>query len=148
MGFYHYHQNHSGGHWAFDAERGISVEVIVEADSALDANDKAERIGLYWNGCEQGLDCSCCGDRWDEQFEDEKGDPEPAVYGQLVLDKNGVGRKPSERGLKWMGDKPDGFVHFADGRVVPFWPGVKAKAKTKAKGTRSAPTQALRRRNE
>ena len=31
----------------------------------------AEDIGLYFDGVEQGMDCSCCGDRWYRAWEDD-----------------------------------------------------------------------------
>jgi len=54
--------------------------VIVEADTAEKANNRAEKIGIYFNGCEDNLDCECCGDRWYEQYDDTDGDPTPMVY--------------------------------------------------------------------
>lgn len=43
---------------------GITRYVIIEANSASHANERAEEIGLYFNGCRNGIDCRCCGDRW------------------------------------------------------------------------------------
>lgn len=38
--------------------------VIIEAKTAEQADDKAQEIGIYFNGCEEEIDCPCCGDRW------------------------------------------------------------------------------------
>jgi hypothetical protein len=62
--FYEFDQNNSGGSFDVDEKRGIGVNVWIEALSVEDANDRAERIGIYFNGCEAGQDCECCGDRW------------------------------------------------------------------------------------
>lgn len=74
--FYHYSQNNSGG--VFCEPAG---EVIVEADSRDEANDIAVEYGVYFNGCATGYDCSCCGDRWYEPWEDE-GTDKPEIYGE------------------------------------------------------------------
>ena len=60
--FYEFHQNNSGGSFVFNED--LSYKVIIEARSADEANRKAEEIGIYFNGCDDGTDCSCCGDRW------------------------------------------------------------------------------------
>ena len=59
-------QNNSGGSFDHDPESGIGYAIYVEADDAEHANYRAKRIGLYFNGCASGRDCSCCGDRWSE----------------------------------------------------------------------------------
>lgn len=83
--WYHYRQNNSGGSFLVDRERGTSVNVYIEAESAYHADHRAETIGLYFGG--EG-DCDCCGDRWytasDYQIvttPPEKGEP-------LVRDDN------------------------------------------------------------
>lgn len=62
--FYHYRQNNSGGSFDVDEQAGIDINVFVEAYSAGQADDQAERIGLYFDGVDKGMDCDCCGDRW------------------------------------------------------------------------------------
>lgn len=62
---WHFRQNNSGGTFDVDQKKGIGVDVYIEAFNADQANDHAERIGLYFNGVEDGPDCECCGDRWD-----------------------------------------------------------------------------------
>lgn len=107
--FYHYSQNNSGGSFDFDGERGITHHVIIEAQNAEQANDLAEEIGLYFNGCDYGEDFSCCGDRWFEAY--GEGDEEPMIYGEPATS----GWKP--RWHKWMGENPEAYIHFADGRI-------------------------------
>ena len=60
--FYHFRQNNSGGSFVFD--KNLAIDVIIEAETADEANDLAEGLGIYFNGCEGGWDCRCCGDRW------------------------------------------------------------------------------------
>lgn len=105
MPFFQYRQNNSGGGFDEDKEAGIGYAVIIEAANAEQANSKAESIGLYFNGCAEGMDCDCCGDRWYEAWSDE-GDPEPRLYNGPV--KGGWGLSS--------------FVHYADGRIEEYAP--------------------------
>lgn len=82
MPFFDYRQNNSGGSFLSDHVRGISLTVIVEAEDAEQANERAEMIGLYFGGAG---DCSCCGDRWyPKSSQWDKGDEVPSVYGTPV----------------------------------------------------------------
>lgn len=77
MPFWTYCQNNSGGY--FDGPQ----YVIVEADSCAEANDLAqEKAGVYFDGCDSGNDCECCGDRWSRAWED--GSDEPLIHGMNV----------------------------------------------------------------
>lgn len=77
MAFYTYKQNNSGGFFS-----GPEV-VIVEADSAAEADNIAQDNGVYFHGVSLGLDCSCCGNRWTSQVDwDEEGEAEPLIYGE------------------------------------------------------------------
>lgn len=62
MKFYLFDQNNSGGNFTVDNE--LSSIVFIEAENAEEANSIAEAIGIYFDGCMKGIDCSCCGDRW------------------------------------------------------------------------------------
>jgi hypothetical protein len=81
--FYTYSQNNSGG--SFDQNENIAEYVIIEATSAADADRRAEEVGIYFNGCATGSDCSCCGDRWNEAY--GEGDTSPSIYGSPVGDE-------------------------------------------------------------
>lgn len=109
MTFYQYRQNNSGGAFDFDKQRGISQHVIVEADTAADADDRAQKIGVYFDGCESGQDCSCCGDRWYEASSYNASEV-PAIRGTPLEEATAT--------MNWMEAEPSAFVHYADGRVV------------------------------
>lgn len=63
---YEFSQNNSGG--GFEENDKICHTVVIQAGSAKEANKKAEELGVYFDGCDKGLDCSCCGDRWYEVY--------------------------------------------------------------------------------
>lgn len=64
---YEYGQNNSGGHHHVD--KTVSVLVYVEAKDAEEADRAAQyKAGIYFNGCDEGNDCPCCGDRWYEAY--------------------------------------------------------------------------------
>lgn len=61
--FYKFNQNNSGG--AFKKIKGRhAAYVVVEASSKEEASERAKSIGVYFDGCKNGMDCSCCGNRW------------------------------------------------------------------------------------
>ena len=113
--FYHFCQNNSGGTFKRDHKSGISHHVIVEGTDADDIVSRAEAIGLYWDGCRNGLDCPCCGDRWYRPLDNLSLDTVPRLHGQDVAD--GV-YTPS--GIRWIKDGPEGYIHYMDGRVIPI----------------------------
>jgi hypothetical protein len=76
--FYTFNQNNSGG--KFVTNEKVCHFVIIEADSADQANDKAEDIGIYFNGVRAEIDCSCCGDRWYSQWHEDDGEETPMIY--------------------------------------------------------------------
>lgn len=82
--FYTFTQNNSGGSFVIDEYSGICGYVIIEANSHIQANEIALNIGLYFDGCDSGIDCSCCGDRWYEVDEDYS-EITPCIYGESVF---------------------------------------------------------------
>lgn len=75
--FYHFRQNNSGGSVVIDDD--VAINVIIEANSAEQANRSAQAIGIYFDGCDSGKDCSCCGDRWYKADESD-GTAAPSIY--------------------------------------------------------------------
>ena len=105
--FYHFRQNNSGGTFDVDPKRGIDVNVIIEADNYHEANSRAENIGLYFDG--QG-DCSCCGDRWYEMYDEDDAREFPHTYGEdITIPVDRVGLDYSTKG----------FIHYKDS-IQPF----------------------------
>jgi len=115
MPFFTFRQNNSGGSFDYDAERGISVVVVVEAESATVAVARAKDIGLYFDGVG---DCRCCGNRWSEPWGgDDDGTEVPSYYGEPI----NCNEFPKD-GYRWMKPgKYEGFIHHADGRMEGFW---------------------------
>ncbi len=106
MKFFHFSQNNSGGRFTIDAKQGIGVHVIIEAKNIGAANNRAQQIGLYFNGCDDGMDCSCCGDRWYPCC--DKGSSYPQIYGKNV--SSGINLVNYSFG--------NSFIHYADGKIV------------------------------
>lgn len=75
MAFFTFHQNNSGGSF-FGPEY-----VIIEADSADEANEIAMDHDVYFDGVHHGNDCPCCGDRWYPVDDDDATD-KPEIYGK------------------------------------------------------------------
>ena len=95
MPYFTYRQNNSGGVFC-----GPAINVIIKAKNAKKANKKAKEAGLYFDGCRKGRDCSCCGDRWYEAWENETGDETPNIYGTPVEEYDEV----------WATDKVPSFI--------------------------------------
>lgn len=96
MKLYHFRQNNSGG--SFDCDLILCQSVIIEAESAEEANAKAIQLGIYFDGVDEGGDCECCGDRWYRANDDD-----------VITDPNAV------RSIAWT--SPVARVFYADGRV-------------------------------
>jgi hypothetical protein len=103
--FYYFDQNNSGG--SFHSEMGYAL--IIEADSANEANDIAESKGVYFDGCANEQDCECCGDRWSRAWEDG-GTELPERYGTV--------HDPDSQEFKTWGLPV--YIHYKDGRVENF----------------------------
>ena len=89
MPFYTYNQNNSGGRYQLDEYSGIAEYVIIEANNAKQANAIATSIGIYFNGVEEGNDCSCCGDRW-YTAEEYDATEIPSIYSDPVETHKGM----------------------------------------------------------
>ena|SRR5271163_519193 len=115
--FFIFDQNNSGGSFSYDPVRGISEDVVIEAKNAEEANERAVGIGIYFDGCETERDCSCCGDRWDEAY--GKGTEKPEKYGKEIIPES-KWVKEGTFSIKWITGGPSGYIHYLDGRIVPF----------------------------
>ena len=103
--FYTFKQNNSGGRFTISEIRGIDYVVIVEANTATQANIKAEDIGIYFNGCDDEVDCPCCGDRWYPADENDGADV-PSLYGDPITEGEYY--------------QPTATVHYTDGHFKQF----------------------------
>jgi hypothetical protein len=59
--YYEYDQNNSGG--SFIQDDKVTHRVFVECDNSVDAKWWASKLGIYFDGVADGIDCPCCGDR-------------------------------------------------------------------------------------
>lgn len=105
LNFYKFQQNNTFGRWQI-VEGVLGYAVYVQAYTAASANEIAQELGIYFDGCDNNRDCSCCGDRWSRADEGE-GSEVPLMYG-----------KPLEK-QRNLFDLPI-YVHYRDGRVVEF----------------------------
>ena len=76
--FYHFDQNNSGGDFVVNDD--VCHHVFIEAHSVEEANLLADNFGIYFDGCNTGEDCSCCGDRW-HPVSNYDGKTKPKIYG-------------------------------------------------------------------
>lgn len=68
MKWFEFTQNNSYGRFLVDDK--VCHRLLIEAESFNDAVKKAEELGCYWDGVDEGIDCPCCGDRWNK-WDDE-----------------------------------------------------------------------------
>jgi len=59
--------------------RGPAINVYIQAHNADVSNEIAENNDLYFDGCADGIDCSCCGDRWRTRDNDD------GMEGELII---------------------------------------------------------------
>ena len=76
MNLYEYSQNNSGGRFIAPA-----IYVYVEADSKAEADEIVQKHGVYFDGCETGEDCDCCGGRWSRAWREPVAEPDPMAKG-------------------------------------------------------------------
>jgi hypothetical protein len=100
MSFFIWNQNNSGGHFVVDDN--LTWRVVIEADTYKQAEYKALNLGIYYNGCDDGRDCSCCGDRWYNGSELDTENQTLVEYLQEYADEYG-----------W--ESPSVIIHYADG---------------------------------
>lgn len=100
--FWTFSQNNSGG--SFVEDKQVSHHVVIEATDKDSAESRAENVGIYFNGVDEGQDCPCCGDRWHRPYQD-KGMEEPEVYGV-----------PAAEHVDMFCESPV-RIHYLDGRV-------------------------------
>jgi hypothetical protein len=101
--FYLFDQNNSFGRTEREPEKGIGDKVFIEAINPDSANWIAEQKGLYFDGCSQGIDCHCCGDRWNRTGEYDAQNTASDVTNYI-----------SES--KYFSDD-EAYIHYLNGRI-------------------------------
>jgi hypothetical protein len=81
--FYTFIQNNTLGYFIDPA-----MYVCVEADSASEANEIAQRHGVYFNSSLEP-ECECCGYRWTPIRTGSKGTEKPEVFGKSLYEQKG-----------------------------------------------------------
>lgn len=122
MGFYEYRQNNSGGSWDFERGR-LTVLVIVEASNPSEADQRAQKLGIYFDGSRNNRDCSCCGDRWYPASEFSRPTEVPQWCGKPLTEHPWrEERSWGGESEKWMKTgQPEIYVHYLDGHVEEHW---------------------------
>tara|TARA_R110002051_G_C8409099_1_gene449836 strand:+ start:12 stop:443 length:432 start_codon:yes stop_codon:yes gene_type:complete len=85
---YNFDQNNSGGYYVKPAQNII----VKDARDEKHAIEIALKAGMYFNGVADGVDCDCCGDRWNG-ISGEYGDLDKAVANandSFIDEHNGV----------------------------------------------------------
>lgn len=69
MKYFMFVQNNSYG--KYDITDELKEVVIIEARDSIEANEIGVSLGMYFDGVYKGIDCPCCGDRWDTALESD-----------------------------------------------------------------------------
>lgn len=115
MEFYLIEQNNSGGYYQIYDK--LCRKLIIQAEDNKLALEKAEALGCYWGGAKKGIDCSCCGDRWESRTNlIELGDLYNSIeeYAQSVSNE-AIRIKDKNK------DKPVTRIFYANGEVKEFF---------------------------
>lgn len=110
--WYDFSQNNSGGRFHYTNK--VGTHVYIQATSQAEATAKALEAGVYFDGCAEGRDCKCCGDRWYEPYS-SPSEEMPQCYMWL-------GKKYDYRDYALLDDlagMSDGYVvfHFYNGDI-------------------------------
>lgn len=118
--FFEWVQNNSGG--SFYVNDKITRRIIIQSKTYEEAEKKAFELGIYYDGCSDGIDCSCCGDRWCEGNEiglpKRKGSSRIKSiliknihqYCNFIVDNYG-----------WIKGNPDCRVYFVNGDIHEYY---------------------------
>lgn len=120
--WYEFSQNNSGG--SFVVDENVCHRLFIEANSAKEAEDKALGLGVYFDGCEIGLDCSCCGDRWYRLWGDDDIKLPTTHQNWRTKEKteiNSIEELAQVYADEYGWTKPDARIFYADGRVTEIF---------------------------
>ncbi len=88
--FYTFDQNNTGGSFDHMPASGIGYKVAFEATDVQHAKQRALSAGVYFNGCDDGRDCPCCGDRWSSWIDESDATDEPETHGKPLTGGWGI----------------------------------------------------------
>lgn len=117
--WFRFDQNNSGG--SFHVDKKICYRLYLQASDYGSARTKALELGVYFDGVSNGIDCSCCGDRWSDY--EEKIGKFPMEY------KGTISFKDIEEYAQFMANEyggwttPDIRLYYADGKVKEIFKG-------------------------
>ena len=119
MAWFEWSQNNSGGSFINDGK--VTHRVWIEAHTLREAEAKAFDLGIYYNGCADGRDCSCCGDRWysPEQYEfpmDYRDYSYPTGYEDLVFNSPEGYAQYLKDQYGW--EEPDSILYHQNGNIT------------------------------
>lgn len=112
--WYKWNQNNSGG--SFHVNDDVTHRIYIEAYSYEEAERKALGLGVYYNGCDDGSDCPCCGDRWYEGDEVTF----PLSWGK-ELNFNNIEEYAGYMTDNYGWCSPDAYLYYHDGRKVEVY---------------------------
>ena len=120
MKWFEFNQNNSGG--SFDVDDKVCHRLFIEAESFDDAVKKAEELGCYWDGVDDGIDCPCCGDRWSKWNDDPVGIELYKTEGYKSFSYGTLYFNNIEEYAQFLADKygwtvPDGRIYYSDGNM-------------------------------
>lgn len=114
--WYEFSQNNSGG--VMHEDESICNRLFIQAHSYNEARQKALSIGVYFDGCDNGIDCSCCGDRWSDY---ERKITFPHRY-SFELSFNNIEEYAQQLANDYgTWTSPDGRLFYYEGTVKPVY---------------------------
>ena len=108
MAFFQFRQNNSYG--VFTVNKTVCHRLFIEADTHAEAIEKAEELGCYWEGVAAGIDCPCCGNRWNIWDDRPVETDDIEAHAQGLADSFG-----------WT--SPDARIFYKNGRVSEIYSG-------------------------
>jgi len=115
LSWYEFTQNNSGG--SFEVDDKLCHRIFIEDENYENAKERALDMGVYFDGCDAGIDCPCCGDRWSDwenkvefpiKYDSKNIFTEIIPYAQYLANEYG-----------WT--KPDARLYYKNGEVVEIF---------------------------
>lgn len=120
LNWYEFSQNNSGG--IFTVDEKLCHRLFIEACTYEEAKQKALDMGVYFDGCDSGMDCPCCGDRWSD-WEDKHEFPH-SWDGKITFTTIEEYAQHLANEFGWT--KPDARLFFKNGKTIEIFKKAKA----------------------